>query len=468
MPVGCELRHHGEADRDEPDTSDQSPQVTQPEGLMYPELTGDATQKARIIYDWVVNSRQRSDDGRRMTRGWLMVVSGIVLAVAAAPAQAQDAARRENVRTQYPAVLANSFFSVGVGGIDYEFSSAQLTRGFQAASVRTPHPAARIGLFGHEFNRYIAAQATYMRPASFVAYQDVNADGVAHHVWMAVGAVTVRGRLPLTRRVDAYGEGGFGITSRHGFTVKTGTVVPDLHYISAAYGAGLDYHVTPSWDLVGGTLVVPGRSAGAESPSLMTTLGFQYTMRPLPAERVFVNAHSGFAFPNDVVQVETSTAFGYGVNRFFGRTVPVFWDGTVRVDRGVALHVDHNVFHTRKVFALDVGGSLSEWRSQQEQDRFYTVSIYPQFRFVFLRTRSADVWAVYSLAGPTYLSRSVIDGADMGSRFTFQDFMGVGAFVGRSRRVSLGVKINHYSNGNMFTQNAAVTVPITITVGYAL
>lgn len=39
--------------------SDQSllVQVTQPQGIMYPALTGNANQKAQIIYDWVVNSK---------------------------------------------------------------------------------------------------------------------------------------------------------------------------------------------------------------------------------------------------------------------------------------------------------------------------------------------------------------------------------------------------------------------------
>lgn len=33
--------------------------------------------------------------------------------------------------------------------------------------------------------------------------------------------------------------------------------------------------------------------------------------------------------------------------------------------------------------------------------------------------------------------------------------------------MSLVVKINHYPNGKIFTQNAAVTVRITVDVGYA-
>lgn len=39
--------------------SDQSllVQVTQPQGIMYTAFTGDRTQKAGVIYDWVVNSK---------------------------------------------------------------------------------------------------------------------------------------------------------------------------------------------------------------------------------------------------------------------------------------------------------------------------------------------------------------------------------------------------------------------------
>jgi len=395
-------------------------------------------------------------------------LAAVVLSViCVGPLSAQTVPHDDDTRTQYPWLLRNSFFSVSLGGIDYEFSSQQLSPGEQVGTVLTPHPAARIGLFGHEFNRFLSAQATYMRPASFVAYDNVNGDQGRHHVWMALGAVTVKGRVPLTSRLDVYGEGGLGITSRHGFSAGRTDVVPDVHYASGVFGTGADYRLTHSWDLVGGMLWAPGRSTDKQSPTFMTSMGFQYTMRPLATERARLNAQSGFRFPVNVIQIETTGGYGYGVNTFFAKSVPIFWDGNVRVDRGEAIHVVRNVFHTARVFGFDVGASGSVWRSQADRSSFYTVSVYPQFRFVFLRTGPADVWAVYSLAGPTYISRSMIDGQALGTRFTFQDFMGVGMFVGATRRVSLGVKINHYSNGNMFTQNAAVTVPITFNMGYA-
>ena len=52
-----------------------------------------------------------------------------------------------------------------------------------------------------------------------------------------------------------------------------------------------------------------------------------------------------------------------------------------------------------------------------------------------------------------------------GRHFTFQDFMGVGAFLGKARRVSAVLKINHYSNGNLLTDNAGIKVPLTLGLG---
>ena len=61
----------------------------------------------------------------------------------------------------------------------------------------------------------------------------------------------------------------------------------------------------------------------------------------------------------------------------------------------------------------------------------------------------------------------VESGRDLGSRFTFQDFMGAGVLVGGARTIALGVKVNHYSNGNVFPENAGVMVPVTFTAGWA-
>src|SRR4030095_75177 len=76
----------------------------------------------------------------------------------------------EDTRTQYPAFLQNSFFSINAGAISYNFSQDQLEPGFRATSIAIPHVVARVALFGHEFNRFIAVQGTYMRPVKYVSY----------------------------------------------------------------------------------------------------------------------------------------------------------------------------------------------------------------------------------------------------------------------------------------------------------
>ena len=78
-----------------------------------------------------------------------------------------------------------------------------------------------------------------------------------------------------------------------------------------------------------------------------------------------------------------------------------------------------------------------------------------------------DFYFNYSLAGPTFISRTTIDDQDTGRRFTFQDFMGAGVFAGRSKHLNAEIRIAHYSNGNLFPQNAGVTIPLGFNLGYA-
>jgi hypothetical protein len=401
-----------------------------------------------------------------------IIAAAAIVMCAATSAGAQERSSQEDTRTQYPALLANSYFGANVGYIGYDFTQAQLEPGFHAGSIAIPHVVARVALFGHEFNRFVSVQATYMRPVRYVSYRDVNQQGVNGSVggaraWMHFGGVTLKGRVPVASRLWAYGEGGIGITSRHGFVLNNVQAVRDVHYGSALVGGGVEYDATRTWSLTAGALYSPGRASEQQPHTIAVTGGIRYTMRPLPLEKVEENRRAGYIFPVNLVQLEVSTAYGYGVNTFVSHKVPVFWGGNVRVDRGIAVHYDRNVFHTRKIFSLDVGASASYWRSQANQQRFSTVSIYPLLRWTFLRTRPADIYAMYSLAGPSYISQSTLDGRDTGNHFTFQDFMGLGAFVGRTRNVSVGVKINHYSNGNILTENAGIRVPITFNVGYA-
>src|SRR3982751_3247102 len=81
-------------------------------------------------------------------------------------------------RAQMPALLRDTYFRGTLGHGDEPFSSAQLQPGFRADSVHVPSTAARVMLIGHEFNRFLSAEASYMRPVSYVTYTGLAQGGV--------------------------------------------------------------------------------------------------------------------------------------------------------------------------------------------------------------------------------------------------------------------------------------------------
>ena len=396
------------------------------------------------------------------------VAAGLLLVLTVATGAFAQQPAQDNSRTQYPSLLANSFFSISVGRIDYPFSARQLEPRYRVTEIDIPRVTARVVLFGHEFNRYLAAQASYMRPVNYVSYRGINGSDGSRSVWMHFGTVTLRPQLPVSPRWRVYGEAGLGITARAGFEDAGGVqpIVRDANYGSAVLGGGVDYRLTPSLDFTAGAIYVGGDGKARQPRTVFASGGIRYSMRPLPAGQVAANRDAGYFFPRHIVQAEFTGGVGHGVNTFLSKDVPIFWGGRVDVDRGFAVHYTRNVFHTRRIFSFDVGASASVWRSQAARQAFSTLSLYPLLRFTLLRRDAADFHFVYSVAGPSLISETRLDALDTGRRFTFQDFLGVGAILGRDRRWTAGVKINHYSNGNIFTENAGVKVPLTLTVGY--
>jgi len=365
-------------------------------------------------------------------------------------------------RTQYPAFLSNSYFGLGAGSINYPFSGRQLESGFRVESVDVHHPAVRIVLFGHRFHKYLSAQVGYTRPVQWVSYNHLNGDDSSHSVRIAMGDVALKSQVPITSRVALYGEAGIAMVSQTGFTIDEAPVVAHKRFGAPLVGAGLEYSLNPTWDVVAGATFV--RRIG--QPIALGSLGFRYNMRPLPAERVQEARDAGFIFPKHLVQLSFVTnALGYGLNNAVSSKAPVFWGGDVQVARGATVRYQRNLFHTRSRLALDAGLSVSLLKSDSVGENFLAVSAYPLVRWTFLRTTAADVFLSYSIAGPSFVSRRIIDRNDTGSRFSFQDLMGIGMFVSRSRNIFVQLDISHYSNGNIFSQNPGIKIPATITLG---
>lgn len=377
-------------------------------------------------------------------------------------------ANAQDTRSQYPSVLQKSFFGVDFGNLHYPFSNSNLAPGYSAQTIKTPGEGVRLTLFGYHFNKNLSARITYMRPVDWVAYKNINGDDHKHTVWMNVGEITAKESLPIYKKLWAYAEGGLAVITRHGFNVDGTTVLKDGSYATYTIGGGLQFRMNRKWNLDVYSSYSPGKKDLKQPHTVFVSTGFTYNLHALPETVVKQNATSR-GFPKETFQFAYSTnAFGYGANHFFGEgKVPVFWGGNVGVEEGLAVNYRRNVFHTKKTFALDIAASLGSWDTRLKDTRFYTASVYPVMRFNFLRTDMADVYFLYSVAGPTYISRSLLDGYDTGKHFTFRDYMGIGGYFGRNNILNAEVNIGHFSNGNIYPNNAGIKVPLSFTFGYA-
>ena len=367
-------------------------------------------------------------------------------------------------RTQYPHFLLNKYIGVNVGYINYFPPNLKLQPGYNAAVIRVPHPGVRI-VFGSWLSKHLSVEISYMRPVDWVLYRDVNGDQKQHSVWMNVLGFTMQSFIKVLKNLSVYGEGGFGFVTQGGFKINNSPAFKDASYMSFLFGGGLQYHLNKKWDLMA-SAVFPAHSKIQKPYKLFFSGGFTYTIRKLPQKDARENSDAVFFFPENMIQAGFATnAFGYGVNAVTEKTY-IFWGGDVEVRNGFSIQYQRSVFHSHKVFSLSWGAGLSYWKSRRHNDDFLTLSVFPVFRFTVLHSRSADFYLNYSVAGPTFISRVYIDSNDTGDHFTFQDYMGIGAFIGKNRKLNAEIRIAHYSNGDLIPQNGGIKIPLTFNAGF--
>lgn len=379
----------------------------------------------------------------------------------------------QDERAQLPLALRNAYFGVSVGSINYNFSIDQFQApvGYRFHSVAVNHPAVRLVLYGYEFNKYLSAQLTYMRPVSWVFYYyDIKGEiNTRSSVWMNIGGLTLRPQLPLNKKFSLNGEVGLGIVTRHGFNAEDGktTIISGVSYPTLLLGGGINYHLSDNWSLMLSAAHSPTEISFNQPATTFIAAGFNYKLGTISHAKLEIAAKTGYIHPKQLFQIGySSNLLGYGVNNSLEKAV-LFWGGDAQVRQGVSINYMRNVFHTARVFSLDWGVSAGNWISNVKNEDFVALSIYPVFRFTFLHTDPLDVYFYYSVAGPSFISRKIIDGNNTGEHFTFQDTMGTGIFFGKQRNLNAEIKIGHYSNGNLFTNNAAVKIPLSFNLGYA-
>jgi len=376
----------------------------------------------------------------------------------------------QHERTQYPFVLSDrTYFEANFSYIGNHFSNLQMEPGYLAESIHVPHVGVRLFLYGYRFNEHLSAQVSYMRPVLWVQYKNVNGDHSNHSVPTNVAGLTIKAQTPVKGKFWIYGEAGLGIITRSGFSIDHVPVLKNANYSSFLFGGGLTWRLKEKLNFEAGAGWSPADGKTHQPATIFFTGGAIYNVRRLSAERVAQNQNSGFIFPKHLVQLSyTSDVLGYGVNDFFAnKYFPVFWGGDIKVNKGVSINYQHNIFHGRKVFSLDWGASFSYLKSKIQKKDFCTLSMFPLLRFTALHFKTIDWYFDYSVAGPTFISKTEIDNIKTGKKFTFQDFMGMGIYAGRQREINAEIRIAHYSNGDLFPDNNGIKVPLSFTMGYA-
>jgi opacity protein-like surface antigen len=378
----------------------------------------------------------------------------------------------QNNRAQIPPLLHNTYFEVKVGYIQYPFGRKQVENGYTFQSVKIPHTAVNLAIMGYDFNKYLSAQISYMRPVLWVNYTYNTGSPeseMTRAVWMNVAGLTIKPNLPIGNHFSVFGEGGLAIITRKGFNDQDGIpIIKNANYATFMFGGGLKYQFNGKWGLILNAVHSPENTKAKQPATSLFSAGFSYKLLPFTEKQLERTAKAAYIFPGKMIQIGfTSNVLGYGVNNFFAEgKVPVFWGGEAEVRLGLSVSYQQNVFHGIRVFSLDWGANISYWQSNENKEKFFTLSLYPVLRWTFLRTKPADVYFYYVVAGPTYISKVTIDGKDLGKHFTFLDNMGSGIFFGKDRNLNAEVKIGHYSNGDIFPGNEGVKIPLSLNLGY--
>ena len=381
----------------------------------------------------------------------------------------------KNQKTKFTKFLSESYYSINFGGVFYPFSNGNLIDGYTTETYSRNWFSGRL-LLGYKLTDYLSVQFGTLRPASWFKYNNINNIGYESSVWINAWSLSLKKDFKLYKNTSFYAEAGIANLTRIGFSINDKIIYEDAHYASLIYGFGLQHRLTDKWRLSLNGTFLP-KSTKQDQPSIsQVSLGFEYHLQQIDDKTADESANNKHFFPNNIFQVSYGTgAIGFGANRFFGMSlkvgsfesfgIPIFWVGEVKAQHAFSLTYQRLLYRSEKIFSLDWGASVTAFQSESTNENVFAFSIFPVLRFYLLRNKAFDFYANYSIIGPTFLTKSNIDGLQTGPKITYQDTMGFGVFFGNKRKYNLELRIMHYSNGNIFTENDGVAIPIQFTLG---
>jgi opacity protein-like surface antigen len=380
-------------------------------------------------------------------------------------------ASAERDRSELPGFINNSYLGVSFGMGSYGFGNDELKGSHEVREVSNKLTSGSV-YSGHNFNEHLAFNLGYIRPLEWIKYEGLDNTDSSGTVRITLFTFTLRPTLKINSKLSVNGQGGLGYMSRSGIEQGGDTFIEDGEILTLVTGAGLSYQLANSWYADADIIYSLPRESENQPGLLYTSFGIRYLLKQQPDKKKFADEtpskKSHFPYRLIAVGGFTRDLFYWEPHEYFHPpNIPIFWIGDVKLNKGYYIMYEHNLYHTSRLFSFDWGARIAYWESNEQKENFSTYSLYLSFKIWLVRNKIFDLYVTYSAAGPTYISKPIIDNIDTGKHFTFQDFMGIGVFLGKNKRININSTIMHYSNGNIFPQNTGIAVPSTLAVGYS-
>ncbi len=380
-------------------------------------------------------------------------------------------ASAERDRSELPGFINNSYLGISFGMGYYGFGNDELKEPHVAKKVNSDQASGSVYL-GHYFNEHLAFNLGLIRPLEWIKHEGLDNTDSNGSVRITLFTFTLRPTLKINRKLSVNGQGGLGYVSRKGIKKGGDIFIDNAEIVTFVTGAGLSYQLGKSWYADTDIIYSLPRESENQPGLLYTSFGIRYLLKHQPDKKIITDERSSkkSIFPYRLIAVGgfTRDLFYWEPHEYFSPpNIPIFWIGDVKLNKGYYIMYEHNLYHTSRWFSFGWGARIAYWESNEQKESFSTYSLYPSFKIWLVRNKTFDLYVTYSAAGPTYISKPVIDNINTGKHFTFQDFMGIGVFMGKNKRINIHSSIMHYSNGNIFPQNTGIAVPSTLAVGYS-
>jgi hypothetical protein len=122
------------------------------------------------------------------------------------------------------------------------------------------------------------------------------------------------------------------------------------------------------------------------------------------------------------------------------------------------------IFNRARIF---FDASLGNWwvNDHAKNNQILIFSLAPVLRYTILDSDYFSPFFDLSI-GLSSLSSTRIDHQNLGIYFAFQDQLGLGTTIGKSKRLSISLSALHYSNASLCASNAGITIPLLLNMVY--